>query len=564
MTRLPATWMKIGRRKMLGATAALAGSSLLPACATRRPATSAAAGPTPPPSRFLEIVRLPARVHLLTSGVAEPLDRGSAGHWTRGDVEVETVMEGEVLRISVAAPRTALERIVLRWDVRVEGELVVLGDHWERSYADLAWKAIDPARVLPWYFLTFDGKETHGYGVRTNPGALAHFELDREGVTLVADVRSGGTGVRLGDRRVVVAEVSARRGAGEESAFVAARAFCRQLCPRPRLASAPVYGINDWYYAYGKNTAQGILRDAQYHGALAPAGANRPFCVIDDGWQVGASGDQSQWERGNEKFPSLPDLAAQIRTAGMRPGIWYRPLAPLERDPIGLRTKRDGRHLDPTVAAVLERVRADMARLRGWGYELIKHDYSTADITGKWGRQMGRDVTRNGWAFADSRFTTAEVMTGLYRAIREAAGDALVIGCNTMSHLSAGVFELQRIGDDTSGREWTRTVRYGVNTLAFRGPQHDAFYAADADCVPITRAIPWDKTRRWLDLVSRSGTPLFVSAEAGAMGAEQEKALREAYAIAARPQPLGDPLDWMKTPVPQRWRLMGKTVDFQW
>ena len=27
---------------------------------------------------------------------------------------------------------------------------------------------------------------------------------------------------------------------------------------------------------------------------------------------------------------------------------------------------------------------------------------------------------------------------------------------------------------------------------------------------------------------------------------------------------LADPLDWMKTPLPERWRLMDKTVDYKW
>jgi len=48
------------------------------------------------------------------------------------------------------------------------------------------------------------------------------------------------------------------------------------------------------------------------------------------------------------------------------------------------------------------------------------------------------------------------------------------------------------------------------------------------------------------------------------MGAEQQRLLKEAYAIAAVPQPLGEPLDWMNTLTPQRWKLMGKTVEFRW
>src|SRR5262245_35665966 len=277
--------MTIDRRSMIKAAMSLAGASLLPAAAGCRgaaPASRGAAGPAGPPSSFLELIRLPTRVGPLSSPGAQPLEPGSAGRWQHRDVEVRTVVEGDRLHISATAPRTALERIVLRWDARIAGAPKVLGDHWERSYADLSWKAIDPARVLPWYFLTCDGNETHGYGVRTSPGALVYFTLDGGGVTLMADVRCGGAGTRLGERRLSVAEVTTRRGRAGESPFQAARAFCRQMCPTPRRLASPVYGINDWYYAYGENTADGIVQDARYHGSLTPPGAHRAFCVIDD------------------------------------------------------------------------------------------------------------------------------------------------------------------------------------------------------------------------------------------------------------------------------------------
>ncbi len=92
------------------------------------------------------------------------------------------------------------------------------------------------------------------------------------------------------------------------------------------------------------------------------------------------------------------------------------------------------------------------------------------------GFDMKDSITSPNWNFNDRTKTTAEIALDLYRAIRQAAGDGIyVIGCNTLSHLSAGIFELCRIGDDTSGREWDRTRKMGVNTLAFRLPQHNKF-----------------------------------------------------------------------------------------
>ena len=131
----------------------------------------------------------------------------------------------------------------------------------------------------------------------------------------------------------------------------------------------------------------------------------------------------------------------------------------------------------------------------------------------------------HGWHFADRSHTTAEIATALYRAIRAGAGDAIVIGCNTFGHLGTGCFDLQRTGDDTSGREWERTRKMGVNTLAFRMAQHGAFFAADPDCVGDTGEMPWALNRQFLDLVARSGTPLFISFDPARVTPEQNAAL---------------------------------------
>jgi alpha-galactosidase len=210
-------------------------------------------------------------------------------------------------------------------------------------------------------------------------------------------------------------------------------------------------------------------------------------------------------------------------------------------------------------------VEREIRTLRDWGFEMIKHDYSTYDLCARWGFEMTEDLSGSACHFADRSRTTAEIVLALYTAIRHAAGEALLIGCNTIGHLGAGLFELQRIGDDTSGREWPRTRKMGINTLAFRLPQHGTFFAADADCVPMTAAIPPRLTEQWLDVVSRSGTPLFVSADPAVVGTRERAAIRAAFARSARTQAPGlEPLDWMETTAPQRWRAADRTLVYNW
>jgi alpha-galactosidase len=555
------------RREFVERTALSAVGLALPS--SRLPGLTRTEDVLPSSRSFLDLVRVPDRV-LVQTVTGDVVLRGEAGgRWTSDlGLTVTTSPQAGRLRVALSAPAVAIKRVHVRWRGRMADTRLILGDAWERGYGDLEWRAWVPDRAMPWYFATSDGSLTHAYGVRTGARALCFWQVDPQGVSLWADVRSGSVGVQLGERTLDVCDVVCRAGRAEESAFAALHAFCRQMCSTPRLPSQPVYGSNDWYWAYGNNSADSVRADAAHVVELSPTGGNRPFAVIDDGWQPGRGADKTgtgTWDRGNEKFPDMPGLAADIRHAGARAGIWIRPLQAAADAPDGWRLTRDRTMFDPTVPEVLEKVVDDITRLREWGYELIKHDYTTYDIFGRWGFQMGTALTRDGWSFASGAGrTTAEVIDDLYGAIRRAAGESLIIGCNTVSHLSAGHFEICRIGDDTSGTEWARTRKMGVNTLAFRGVQHGAFYVADADCVGVTTAVPWALTRQWLDLLARSGTMLFTSLAPDALGAQQRQDLRNAFALAATPQPLGQPLDWQHNVYPERWRLMGRERTFEW
>lgn len=487
--------------------------------------------------------------------------------WNGGGVAVGVEPGVGGMPVRIEAAEAALLRVQLRWHAAVPERWRILNDQWERSYGDLEWRGLAPERVLPWYFLAFDGRVTHGYGVETGAACFAFWQVDPAGISLWLDVRNGGGAVRLGPRVLEAATVRVRRGAPGESAFQAAKIFCKQLCARPRLASAPVYGANNWYYAYGRNcSAADIERDTGLVAELAPAGMNRPYMVIDDGWSV--TNTAGPWDRGNARFPDMAGLAAAVKKEGVRAGIWLRPLYTSAQVSSAMRLGRQigarNATLDASVPETVELVRQDIARLVGWGFELIKHDYTSFDLMGRWGSAMGAEITDGGWHFADRSRTTAEITLALYRAIREAAGEAVVIGCNTFGHLSAGLFELQRTGDDTSGRDFNRTRRMGVNTLAFRAPQHRAFFDLDADCAPVTPQVPWELAARWMDLLARSGTALFVSPDPAAMNQEVKAAIRRAFALAAQRREVSEPLDWMEVTAPARWRIGERVQEFEW
>ncbi len=545
------------RQFIQGAAAAAVGlsSAALPTLAAPRPAFS----------RFPDLHRPPDLVQVVTEKETLTLQSAPGGRWTGGGVEVVTAVQPQNVAVTLAAPNAAVKRLHLRWHGSLEDVRLVMGDQWERAYGDLAWHGLVPERALPWYFAAWDGTRTHGVGVQTGPSAFCFWQADSEGISLWADVRSGGVGVELGPRVLPVCAVVTRPGEFGETPFGAVQALCRLMCPKPRLLPHSIYGHNDWNYSYGNNSAASTLEVTHRVVSLAPTGGNRPYIVIDDGWEPAGPGKAGPWDGSNAKFPSMPDLAAQIKAAGARPGLWIRPTTAWDALPESWRLSRSHGSLDPTVPEVRQQIKSDMARLRGWGYELIKHDFTSNDILGRWGNRMGATLTDDGWKFAEGPTrTTAEVILDLYHAIREGAGDVAVLGCNTFTHLSAGIFEANRVGDDTSGRNWNRTRKMGVNCLGFRSMQDRAFYATDPDIVAVTHDVPWELTRQWLEVVSRSGAVLFVALQPDAVGPAQEEALRAAFALVAKGQPIGEPLDWQTTSCPARWRLAGKEVRFHW
>jgi alpha-galactosidase len=522
------------------------------------------------PNPFMKIAGAPDSATAFDETGSIPLQR-SAATWRGQDIEVRILSTQSQSAIVVQAPKSALRRVRLRWQIGQPSDLQYLGDQWERSYGDLAWRSMEPERVLPWYFIATNGNITYACGVKTGPAAFCFWQVDPSGVSLWLDLRNGGRGVKLAGRELAAATVVTDSYQGI-TPFAATARFCKRMCDSPHLPRAPVYGGNNWYYAYGKSSAADIRQDSERIASLASSTDNKAFMVIDDGW--GPNRTAGPWVRGNAQFPDMAGLASDMRRIGVQPGLWMRPLFTKEpvdpgwqlQSPNAQRqySREQAATLDPTVPEVLEAIRRDVRTMAGWGYQLIKHDFSTYDLLGRWGFAMGAQLTDDNWNFVDRSRTNAEVILDLYRAIRQAAGDVMLLGCNTVGHLAAGVFELQRIGDDTSGRDWNRTRKMGVNTLAFRAPQHNTFFAVDADCVGLTRQIPWESNRQWLDLLARSGTPLFVSAAPDAVGPEQREALKQAFQTASTPRLLGEPLDWLQNSEPERWSLQGAKAKYDW
>lgn len=480
------------------------------------------------------------------------------------DTVVSTVINNGTLDLSVTAKNDRVKFIELEWSFESDKETLVLGDAWERSYGELEFRKLsDNGRLMPWYFIATDKKSCFCFGVKTQPNAFISFTYNENGIKALVDCRNGDSGVELNGRKLHLATFVYKKYDSPD-AYACLCDYCKTLCDNPIFPKERVYGGNNWYYAYGKSSFDEIISDTKCQVELAHGIDNKPFEVIDDCWQIHSC--EGPWLP-NEKFGDMKKLAEEIKKLGARPGIWVRFLH--NRDSAiteEMRILRGGKrqYLDPTHPAVREYIKSDIIRIKDWGYELIKHDFTTFDLFGGWGKELDPTVTSvNTWSFFDKTKTNAEIVLDLYKLIKETAQEVYIIGCNTVSHLCAGLVEINRIGNDTSGREWEATKKNGVNTLAFRLAQNEAFYMIDADCVGILENyIPWEKNKQWLHVLSLSNSPLFVSCSDN-LTSEQRKDLSEAYRVYQDTHAVR-PLDIFDGRTPCRWEADGNTIEYDW
>ena len=503
---------------------------------------------------MLNICRLPDDCKIILENNAEITDS-----------KVEFELSNNELKVYLTANADKPQFVVIRWNYHAETDVKVLGDKWERSYGDLEWRGLSSDVFYPWYFIADFGSQVVGCGVKVRPNSFVSFQYDSRGVTANFDVRCGASGVELGGRRLCLGTIVCENY--KASAFEAAKEFCRKMCHDPILPKEKIYGSNNWYYAYGASSKEAILRDATLLAELTKENQNRPFMTIDDGWEINFC--NGPWEP-NSKYGDMVNIVKGFKELNVRPGIWMRPLhnSDLEKaHPEYCINRENGpTYLDPSHPKVQEYLREVIGKIKMWGFELLKHDFTTVDCFGEYANGLNGVITKYGdWHFYNKSKTSAEIILELYELIKDAADGMYILGCNTLSHLCAGLAHINRIGDDTSGRNWCRTRTMGVNTLAFRLPQHNTFYAVDADCVGIlNQNIPWLLNKQWLELLAKSGTPLFVSLKPDNATNEIKAEIEEAFKINSLQNNVAEPLDWQHNKTPEKWLIDGEVCEFDW
>ena len=148
------------------------------------------------PAGFVDLLRPPDLVEGQAETATVRLARTGGDRWSGDDILVTTASRNGALNLSLAAPKSAIKRLHLRWRGNLADTRLMLGDAWERGYGDLEWRSWAPDRVMPWYAATLVGSRTHAYGVRTGARGFCFWQIDPQGVSLWIDVRSGGAALQ--------------------------------------------------------------------------------------------------------------------------------------------------------------------------------------------------------------------------------------------------------------------------------------------------------------------------------------------------------------------------------
>ena len=419
----------------------------------------------------------------------------------------------------------------------------VYGDKWARACfnAALEWRSVVADRAMPWFTYVIGDNKMKCYGVKTGADCFAMWYVDPAGITLFLNLTCDLRGTDLKEP-LVACEVVELEGAEGEDPYNVARRFSSIMCENGVKPKTPVFGVNNWYWAYGNISHQSVLDECDYLMEMTQGCKNRPYMIIDDGWQKfrkSLSGlDEGFYIGGpwspNEKFPNMRDTADQIHAKGANAGIWFRPLLTRDEVPkeVIVAEECNGLVMDVSHPYVLEKVEKDAALLaKTYGFDLIKHDFSRQDAMGNSTWEHKADMTKKGRKYFDNTKTTATHMKNLYKAIQKGAGSADVIGCDVFGHLSAGIHSIQRVGADTSGRSWEWTRSDGVNSV-MRLPTNNIFYNVDPDCAAFTDLVDSGLNLDFLKMCALTSMTTLASVTPHTLTKDELKKINEIYRMA--------------------------------
>lgn len=486
-------------------------------------------------------------------------------------VRYDFVIAENSAKVIVHPSSSPVKFLKLRFNADLSLAESVCGDTWVCCGSDKAiyWTSILGYRNLPWYFYLRAGEKTACYGVKTGADCFAFWQADTRGITLFLNLTSGAGGTDLKES-LTACEIVEYIAPDYQDTYKTAQIFSGIMCDKPNLPNEPIFGLNDWYWAYGNINHNIVMQEIEMLSGLTKGLNHKPFLVVDAGWQKFYNGEYigGPWES-SEKFGDIRQTSEEIHKKGIKAGVWFRPMLTQEELPedVALRELDGGLVLDPSHPYTLEKVASDVKKISGYGFEMIKHDFSVWDILAN---VPNNDCSVNFYSsakakpkFYDNTKTTATIIKELYRTIQNAAGKTMIMGCGVINHLAAGIHQINRIGIDTSGRHFALTLNNGVNSF-MRLPQNRNFYITDHDCAAFTSKVPFEENLNFLELCAISGTVAMASITPGLLNEKQLQKIADVFKIADRDNNNVDIVGFEKTAMPERFVYNGEIKEYNW
>lgn len=326
----------------------------------------------------------------------------------------------------------------------------------------------------------------------------------------------------------------------------------------------PPSGWCSWYFYYQEINEDEIKRNARWIADnLKDYGAE--YVQIDDGWQGVGHGNNNNrdWTTIDKRFSGgMPQLAAYIKSLGLKPGIWLAPHGQsnpqvVKNNPNVFLLKADGTSasdtwegnylVDPSTAESQKYLKNLFSTLRGWGFEYFKID----------GQPVVTREYRNKKALMKNPTDDTDA---LYRqtlaSIREGIGeDGYLLGCWVVPLEGVGMMNGSRVGADVLPN-WDG-FKFALRATMEYYFLHNVAWYADPDVMIVRSPLPLEQARAWATLQGLTGLATLTSDRLTDLSPDRVEFLRRVYpAVDTRP------LDLFKSPRNKRiWDLKVNHLD---
>ena len=331
-------------------------------------------------------------------------------------------------------------------------------------------------------------------------------------------------------------------------------------------------GWCSWYHYFQHVLPQGIQDNLSAVVSLQPE-LRLDLVQIDDGFesQVG------DWYTFTPAFPQgLAPLVAEIRSAGLTPGLWLAPFLVHPRSRLAaerpewllrgkLKRPVNAGYLMNTLMTALDLTHPDAQEytrevvstaVHRWGFPYLKLDFLYAAALP--GRRY--DPTR----------TRAQALRAALDTLRTAAGEAaFLLGCGCPLGPAIGIVDAMRIGPDTDVR-WKPTLkglnfiyrsephipaaRNNVQNTLARLPLNQRWWINDPDCLllrPDTE-LTLAEVETLASLVALNGGSLFISDYLPSLPPDRLRMAAVLLPLIGQP---ARAMDWLDSRTPCRLRL---------